>query len=74
MSGYEIVFYALVAAFCQIEVLHFGSVKPFSCLKCMCGWYGLIIGCIAHGWHGIIFLPLGVFVGAIFSAIQQRWL
>lgn len=74
MTGYEIVFYALVAAFVQIEVIHFGVVKPFNCLKCMTGWYALIIGCVAQGWHGLIFLPIGVFVGAIFSAIQMRWL
>lgn len=65
---------ALSMAFCQIEVVHFGSVKPFNCLKCMTGWYAFMIGCIAFGWHGVVFLPIGVFVGAIFSAIQMRWL
>lgn len=74
MSGFEIVFCGLVAAFFQIEVIHFGSVKPFNCVRCMTGWYSLIIGCIAHGWHGIIFLPIGVFVGSIYSAIQMRYL
>lgn len=75
MPGYQIVFYALALAFCQIEVIHFGSVKPFNCIKCMTGWYALILALVCgHGWHSLIYLPVGVFVGAIYSAIQMRWL
>jgi len=74
MSIAEIIFYALCLAFCQVEVIHFGSVKPFNCVKCMTGWYALAIGCWQLGWHGIFLLPVGVFVGAIFSAVQMRWL
>lgn len=75
MPGYQIVFYALALAFCQIEVIRFGSVKPFNCIKCMTGWYAFMLACIAgYGWHSFIFLPVGVFVGATYSAIQMRYL
>lgn len=74
MINFNILLLALALAFCQIEVIHFGSIKPFNCLKCMTGWYALAIGCWSIGWHGIVYLPLGVFVGAIFSAIQMRHL
>lgn len=74
MLNWNIIILALSLAFCQVEVLHFGSVKPLNCVKCMTGWYALGIGCIAIGWHGIVYLPLGVFAGAIYSAIKMRWL
>jgi hypothetical protein len=74
MLNWNIIVIALSLAFCQIEVLHFGSVKPFNCFKCMTGWYGLILGCILYGWGGLVYLPVGVFVGAVFSAISMRHL
>lgn len=75
MINFNILFLALALAFCQIEVIHFGSVKPFNCVKCMTGWYAFMLACICgHGFHSLIYLPLGVFVGAIYSAIQMRWL
>lgn len=74
MLSIKIIILALSLAFCQVEVLHFGSVKPFNCVKCMSGWYALAIGCWCIGWHGIIYLPLGVFVGAIFEACKMRYL
>ena len=75
MSGFTIVFLGLVAAFNQVEILHFGSVKPFNCVKCLTGWYSFMFACIAHyGWQSLIFLPVGVFIGAMFEAIKMRWL
>lgn len=76
MINFNILLLALAWAFCQIEVIHFGSIKPFNCLKCMTGWYALALACFVYGygWRGIIYLPLGVFVGAIFSGIKMRWL
>lgn len=76
MINYNILLLALALAFCQIEVIHFGSVKPFNCIKCMTGWYAIVLAWFVygHGWHGIIYLPLGVFVGAIYSALKMRWL
>ena len=74
MLNWNIIVIALSLAFCQVEVLHFGSVKPFNCVKCMTGWYALGIGCWCVGWHGLVYLPVGVFVGAIFEGIKMRWL
>lgn len=74
MINFNILLLSLSLAFCQVEVVHFGSVKPFNCIKCMTGWYALTLGCMSIGWHGIIYLPLGVFVGAIYSAIEMRYL
>lgn len=73
MLNYNIILLALSLAFCQVEVIHFGSVKPFNCIKCMTGWYALILGCIAHGWHGLVYLPAGVFVGALFDRAKTRY-
>jgi hypothetical protein len=74
MLNYNIILLALSLAFCQVEVLHFGSIKPFNCIKCMTGHYALIIGCIMYGWHGLVYLPVGVFAGALFDRIKMRWL
>lgn len=74
MLSIKIIILALSLAFCQVEILHFGSVKPFNCIKCMTGWYALILGLIWTGWTGLWMLPVGVFVGAIFEAIKMRWL
>ena len=74
MINWNILIIALSLAFCQVEVLHFGSVKPLNCIKCMTGWYALTIGSWYLGWHAVVYLPLGVFVGAMFEAIKMRWL
>lgn len=74
MINFHILLIGLSLAFCQVEILHFGSVKPLNCVKCMTGYYSLVIGCWQYGWHGLVYLPVGVFVGAIFSAVQMRWL
>ena len=52
----------------------FFNAKPFTCFTCMTGWFGLIVGCIVYGWVGVVFLPVGVFAGAVFSVIRMRWL
>ncbi len=74
LSSFEIIFTALSIAFTWVEILKWGVTKPFNCLKCMTGWAALIIGCLCIGWHGIIYLPIGLFIGSIFSAIQMRYL
>jgi len=48
--------------------------KPFNCTTCMCGWFAAIIGCYIHGPTGLLYLPAGVFTGAMFNAISMRWL
>lgn len=74
MLSFKIIILALSLAFCQVEVIHFGSVKPFNCIKCMTGYYALAIGCWCAGWHGVVYLPVGVFAGAMFEGIKMRWL
>ena len=84
----SIIIISLAMAFCWVEFLQPQTAaivfiltsnklldnKPFNCIKCLTGWIALIIGVYLHGWLGLVYLPLGVFTGAIFSAIQMRWL
>ena len=84
----SIIIISLAVAFCWVEFIQTTTAaiifiltgnrlldnKPFNCVKCLTGWIALIIGVYLHGWLGLIYLPLGVFTGAIFSAIQMRWL
>ena len=75
MQSINIVFTALAIAFCWVEFVNpFTKTKPFNCIKCMTGWVGLIIGCYFYNLFGLIYLPIGVFAGAIFEAIKMRWL
>jgi len=70
----RIIITSLAISFCWVEFINLIPIKPFNCTKCLTGWIALIIGCISYGWAGILYLPIGVFVGAIFSAIQMRYL
>ncbi|MEI6187047.1 MAG: hypothetical protein WCP46_00905 [Alphaproteobacteria bacterium] len=84
----SIIIIALSMAFCWVEFIQPTTAaiifiltgnrlldnKPFNCVKCLTGWISLIIGVYYFGWLGLVYLPLGVFTGAIFSAIQMRWL
>lgn len=74
MTGPQVVIFALAFAFTWVEVLKWGSVKPFNCLKCMCGWMALILAFTFHVPFWPFYLPLGVFIGSIFSALKLRWL
>lgn len=74
LNSVEVITLSLSLAFMWVEILKWGVTKPFNCLKCMTGWFALIIGCFCIGWTGIVYLPIGLFVGSIFSAIQMRWL
>lgn len=74
LTGGSTVLFGLALAFVWVEVLKWGSVKPFNCVKCLTGWFAFILAFIFHVPHFYLYLPLGVFVGAIFSAIQMRWL
>lgn len=40
----------------------------------MTGWIALVTGIIIYNWMGLIYLPLGVFIGAMFEGIINRWL
>lgn len=49
--------------------------KPFNCVKCMSGWCNLTTAIVfQYGWNALWFLPLGIFIGAMFEAIRMRWL
>jgi hypothetical protein len=75
MTGLQVIVFALAIAFTWVEVLKWWKhVKPFNCLKCMCGWSALILAFTFHVEFWYMYLPLGVFVGAVFGAIQMRWL
>lgn len=74
MPGYLVLFFALSIAFVWVEVLKFGSVKPFNCMKCMTGWFALVLAFLFNTQFWYMYLFAGVFLGAMFSAIKMRWL
>lgn len=74
MTGPAVIVFAHACAFLWVEVLHWGSVKPFNCVKCLTGWFALILAFVFHVPHFYLYLPLGVFAGAIYSAIQMKFL
>lgn len=75
MTGLQVVVFALAIAFTWVEVLKWWKhVKPFNCLKCMTGWVALILAFTFHVQFWPLYLPLGLFVGAVFGAIKMRYL
>lgn len=75
MTGPQAIVFALAFAFMWVEVLRWWKqIKPFNCLKCMTGWTALILAFTFHVEFWYMYLPLGLTVGAIFSAVQMRYL
>ncbi|MFT3679445.1 MAG: hypothetical protein QM791_04180 [Ferruginibacter sp.] len=74
MNGLQAALFGLALAFVWVEVLKWGTVKPFSCMKCMTGWLSLAMAFLFHVDFAIFYLPLGVFIGALFSVIKMRYL
>jgi hypothetical protein len=74
MTGLQVIFFALACAFTWVEILKCGVIKPFNCLKCMCGWFALILAFAFHVEFWYMYLPAGLFVGAMFEGIKMRWL
>lgn len=74
MTGLQVIFFALSLAFAWVEVLKWGSVKPFNCLKCMCGWFAMILAFMFHVEFWYMYLPAGLFAGAMFEGVRMRWL
>lgn len=74
-GAHWILFFALSASFVWVYTLGWWKrIKPFKCLKCMCGWTTLLI-CIVVGHDNQLFMVLaGVFAGALFDAVKSRWL
>lgn len=74
MSGLQVIVFALSFAFMWVEVLKWGSVKPFNCMKCMAGWAAVILAFTFHVPYWPFYLPVGAFIGSIFSALKMRYL
>lgn len=74
MPGYLVLFFSLSAAFTWVEILRWGYKKPFNCVKCLAGWFALTMAYIYHTPHWYFYLPAGLFVGALFSAIKMKFL
>ena len=74
MTGLQVIIFALAFAFTWVEVLKWGSVKPFNCLKCMTGWIAVILAFTFHVEFWYMYLPVGLFAGAMFEGIRMRWL
>jgi len=74
MPGYLVLISALSMAFTWVEVLKWGVIKPFNCVKCLTGWFALILALLFHVEFWYLYLFIGLFVGAMWSAISMRWL
>lgn len=75
MTGLQVITFALSFAFMWVEVLKWWKrIKPFNCLKCMTGWTALILAFTFHVEFWYMYLPVGLFVGAVFGAIKMRYL
>ena len=82
MTPIEVIVNALAIAFCWVNYVYTPlviklkrkAIKPFSCVKCMTGYAALAIGCTLYGWAGLLFLPVGVFAGAMYEAVTMRYL
>lgn len=69
-----IITFALSGAFTWVEVLKWGVVKPFTCVKCMSGWFAVILAWWSGADYWLLYALVGLFVGAMYSAIKMRWL
>jgi hypothetical protein len=74
MPGYLVILFSLSLAFLFAEVLHWGVRKPFNCVKCLTGWFSLFMAFGFNTPYWYFYLPLGLFAGAMYTAIKYRWL
>jgi hypothetical protein len=74
MTGLQVVIFSLACAFVWVDIMKWGVTKPFTCLKCMTGWFTVIFAFSHHVEFWPLYLPLGLFVGAMFEGIKMRWL
>lgn len=74
LSHIGVIILAFSCAFVWVYVLKWGVIKPFTCVTCMTGWFGLIIGCWVAGWFGVVYMPVGMTVAALYSEVRMRWL
>ena len=74
LNGPAALFFSLACAFTWVNVLKWGVTKPFNCIKCMSGWIALSFALIFHVDHWYLYLPAGLFVGALFEGIKMKFL
>ncbi len=75
LSPAGIIILAFSCAFVWVYVLKWWKqIKPFNCVTCLTGWFSLIIGCWVAGWFGVIYMPVGMTVAALYSEVRMRWL
>lgn len=74
MSGFQVIVFSLAIAFTWVDVFKWGSVKPFNCTPCLTGWFALLFAFGHHTQFWPLYLPLGMFIGAMFEGIKMRWL
>ena len=74
LRWWQIIGIAFSCAFTWVYIFKWGSIKPFNCVTCMSGWFGLIIGYWCFHWWGIIYMPLCMTVAALYSEIRMRYL
>jgi hypothetical protein len=74
MTGLQVLIFSLACAFAWVDVLRWGVIKPFNCLKCMTGWISILFAFSHHVQFWPLYLPLGLLVGAMFEGIKMRWL
>ena len=78
LSEWQVIGVGLCVAFTCVELrprIRLFERKPFNCTMCMTGWCttGVAVVC-GYGWWSLVFLPIGLFVGAMFEAIKMRYL
>lgn len=74
MTGAQVIVFALACAFVWVEILKWGVTKPSNCIKCMTGWFAVLFAFSHHVEFWVLYLPLGLFVGAVFEGAKMRWL
>ena len=74
IKPYQTIILAFSFAFTWVYIFKWGSIKPFNCVTCMCGWFTLLIGYWAFGWWGFALMPVGMTVAALYSEVRMRWL
>lgn len=74
MSGWQVLVFAFSLAFTWVEILRWGNRKPFTCTKCMTGWFSLLLALLAGVDFWYLYIFVGLTVGSLFEAIKMRWL
>lgn len=74
-----VLLYGFAVAFVIVNIIprvKLTNRKPLNCLMCMNGWcsLGLSIASSYHWDYCLLLMAAGLTIGAIFGAIQMRWL